>query len=433
MNSSAPPAEAAVINQTAVRRRILLSAYACSPLWGSEPGVGWQWLMQMARVHEVVLVTHAYFRAHLEPALARAAISVEVQYLQPPTFGLHPHAQLNSRLYYIWWQLHARAFVKRLLAQRRFNLIHHLTWGTLRFPCWLGGMGVPLVMGPLGGGEVAPLRLFKGLPLKVQAFDYLRTFTLSWIKLDPLAGWGPRRSALVLCKSQESLRALPKSVQPRAVVVPEIGSPQVDLTLRQSARANARGRAPTRFRLLFAGRLLGWKGVALALGATARLAQAGVDVSLHVAGAGPLASYLEQQVSSQGLQKRVHLLGAIPREELLALYAQADLFVFPSLHDSSGNVVLEALSRGLPVVCLDLGGPQLYVDASCGFVVPTVGLSRAQVEEALARVIGEVLADPARLASLSQHAAAFAQRQTWEATVRGAYGVIHSRLLWGKL
>jgi glycosyltransferase involved in cell wall biosynthesis len=413
-----------------MRRRILLSAYACSPLWGSEPGVGWQWLVQLAREHDVVLVTHAYFREHLEPALAAAGVVAEAQYLQPPTFGLHPHKQLNSRLYYIWWQLHARAFVKGLLAKRRFDLIHHLTWGTLRFPCWLGGLGTPLVMGPLGGGESAPLRLFKGLPLKVQAFDYVRSFTLLWVKLDPFARWGPLRSAVVLCKSQESLLALPKSVQPRAEVVPEIGSPAVDLSLRQATLNNAPHAGAKRFRLLFAGRLLGWKGVALALGATARLVEAGVDVSLHVAGAGPLANYLAQQVASQGLQDRVHLLGAIPREELLALYAQADLFVFPSLHDSSGNVVLEALSRGLPVVCLDLGGPRLYVDASCGVVVPTGGLSRAQVEGALAQVIGQVLADPTRLANLSRHAAAHAQRQTWEATVRGAYSVIQNRLQW---
>jgi glycosyltransferase involved in cell wall biosynthesis len=414
-----------------VRRRILLSSMACSPLWGSEPGVGWQWLLQLVQLHEVVLITHAYFRSHLEPALAQAGLQdLEVHYFQAPAFGLHPHKQLNSRVYYIWWQWRVRGLVRKLLSQRRFDLVHHLTWGTLRFPCFLGGLGAPLVMGPLGGGESAPLRLYQGLPLKVRAFDYLRSLSLMWVRVDPLATWGPKRSALVLCKSEESLQCLPAAVRSRAVVVPEIGSPPVDLSLRSGASAPAPGTGAKRMRLLFAGRLLGWKGAALALGATSRLVQAGVDVSLHLAGAGPLAAYLAHQVSLLGLQERVHLLGAIPREELLALYAQADLFVFPSLHDSSGNVVLEALSRGLPVVCLDLGGPQLYVDASCGVVVSTRGLSRVQVEDALARAIGLLLADPTRLASLSQHAGAHAQRQSWEATVRGAYSVIQQRLQW---
>lgn len=282
-------------------------------------------------------------------------------------------------------------------------------------------------MGPLGGGEAAPLRFFEGLPFKLRAFDALRSLTLLWVRVDPLATWGPRRSALVLCRSADSLRKLPAAVQARAAVVPEIGSPEVDLAHRRALPAPEERR---RFRLLFAGRLLGWKGVALTVGAVARLVQAGVDVELQIAGRGPLQAHLQQQIEALGLTGRVRLLGAIPRDELLRLYGQADLFVFPTLHDSSGTVVLESLSRGLPVVCLDLGGPQNYVDASCGIVVGTSGRSRAQLEQALADAVARVLADPARLASLSARAAEHAGRQTWAATVDRAYRLIHSRLGW---
>ncbi len=416
----------------APRRRILLSAFACSPQWGSEPGVGWQWLLELARQHDVVLLTHAYFAEHIQPVLqaeqrTRPELKqIQVHYLQAPAFGLHPHRQLNSRAYYLWWQLKARAQARRLLAEQRFDLIHHLTWGTLRFPCWLGGLGVPLVMGPLGGGEAAPLRLFAGLPWKVRAFDVLRSITLLWVKLDPLATSGPKRAALVLCKSLQSLQALPLSVQRRAVVVPEIGSPPVDVSARQAPQP-----WPRRFKLLFAGRLLGWKGVALAVQAVAQLVRAGVDVELCVAGDGPLREHLAHQATQQGLSERVLLLGAIPRTELLNLFAQADLFVFPSLHDSSGNVVLEALSRGLPVVCLDLGGPQNYINEQCGIVVSTQGRSRVQVEQGLAEAIAGLLADPARLARMQRHAAEHAARQTWAATVQRSYELIQHRLHWG--
>ena len=50
-------------------RRILVSSFACSPLWGSEPGVGWHWLIELAKRHHVVLITHSHFREHLEPLL----------------------------------------------------------------------------------------------------------------------------------------------------------------------------------------------------------------------------------------------------------------------------------------------------------------------------------------------------------------------------
>ena len=427
--SAVPAADATP--EVPARRRILMSSFACSPLWGSEPGVGWQWLLQLARQHEVVLVTHAYFRQHLEPALRKAGIDVEVHYVQAPAFGLHPHRQLNSRLFYTWWQWRVRAVARQLVARRRFDLIHHLTWGTLRFPCFLGGLGVPLVMGPLGGGETAPLRLFSGLPWRVFAFDLLRTLSLSLVRIDPLATWGPRRSALVLCKSGDSLRALPRSVQSRAVVVPEIGSPEVDLGHRSAEQAaDAGSGAPRRFRLLFAGRLLGWKGVAIAVGSVDLLVRRGLDVSLDIAGDGPLRPHLEEEVRRRGLGERVRLLGMVPRTDLFALYGRADLFVFPSLHDSSGNVVLEALSRGLPVVCLDLGGPRLYVDEDCGVVVSTAGRSREQVEAALADAIAGVLAEPGRLQAMSRSAVVHAARQSWDAVVARAYRVISQHLGW---
>ena len=422
MQTEAPPAG------WQPRRRILLSSFACSPLWGSEPGVGWQWLLQLTRQHDVELLTHAYFRTHLEPALAEAGLQdLRVHYFEAPAFGMHPHRQLNSRAYYTWWQWRVRGLVRQLLGKRHYDLVHHLTWGTLRFPCMLGGLGVPLVMGPLGGGEAAPLRLFKGLPLKVRAFDVLRSLTLTWVRIDPLATWGPRRAALVLCKSADSLRALPLSVQARALVMPEIGSPPVGFRQRDDPQlVTGTGSA----RLLFAGRLLGWKGVDLVVGAMAQLRQQGADVVLDIAGDGPLRAHLERRIAALGLQDCVRLLGAIPREQLMVLYSQAEVFVFPSLHDSSGNVVLESMSRGLPVVCLDLGGPQHYINSSCGRVVSTQGRSRRQVETALADTVATLLADRTQLGEMSRQAMAHAQRQSWEAVVQHAYEKIAQRLHW---
>jgi len=431
--SDMAPSVAVAGGPSVQRRRVLLSAFACSPQWGSEPGVGWQWLMQLVRLHDVVLVTHSYFRAHLEPALQAAAIErLQVVYVEAPHFGLHPHRQLNSRLFYIWWQVWVRREVARMVRQAHFDVIHHLTWGTLRFPCFLGGLGVPLVMGPLGGGEVAPLRLYDGLPFKARAFDYMRSLTLLWVRLDPLATLGPRRSALVLCKSKESLQALPASVRQRAVVVPEIGSPPIEARTRDATVAGGADAPQRRFKLLFAGRLLGWKGVALALGAVSKLVQAGRNVEFDIAGDGPLRPFLFRRLQELQLQDRVKLRGAIPREELLALYGCADLFVFPSLHDSSGNVVLESLSRGLPVVCLDLGGPHTYIDSHCGVVVSTCDRSVPAVEQALADAIGGVLDDPERLARMQAAAIVHAGCQTWASVVNRAYAAIGGRLGWGQ-
>ena len=132
----------------------------------------------------------------------------QVHYIAPTAFGAHPHKQLNSRLYYIWWQWHVGVYVKKLLRTHSFDLFHHLTWCTFRFPTFLGRKGVPLVMGPLGGGEVAPLRFYEDLPLLAQAKELLRYFSLHFAKYDPLAMWGPKASVLVFCVTEDTLNAV---------------------------------------------------------------------------------------------------------------------------------------------------------------------------------------------------------------------------------
>jgi glycosyltransferase involved in cell wall biosynthesis len=181
---------------------------------------------------------------------------------------------------------------------------------------------------------------------------------------------------------------------------------------------------------LFAGRLLGWKGVALAVAAVARLVAAGHNVELDIAGDGPLDGFLKKKIQQLGLSHRVRLLGSIPREQLLRLYGHADLFVFPSMHDAGGTVVLEALSRGLPVICLDLGGPPNFIDGSCGAVVATHERTRHQIEIALADTIAQILAEPGALARLSTGAVQRARERSWENLVQGAYEVVHRRLGW---
>ena len=83
-----------------VRKKILLSCYACSPVWGSEPGVGWRWLLELTKMHDVTLVTHSFFRDQIEPVLRSESIKgLEINYFNAPTFGIHPHKQLNSRIF----------------------------------------------------------------------------------------------------------------------------------------------------------------------------------------------------------------------------------------------------------------------------------------------------------------------------------------------
>ena len=122
---------------------------------------------------------------------------------------------------------------------------------------------------------------------------------------------------------------------------------------------------------MYAGRLLAWKGLRLALAVLRR-----PEVSewrLEVYGEGPERRRLELLAARWRLSDRVRFYGSRPREDVLDAFGSADVFMFPSLHDSAGWSVAEAMGVGCPVLCLDTGGPPTLVGVEDGVVVPLGG------------------------------------------------------------
>jgi glycosyltransferase involved in cell wall biosynthesis len=131
------------------------------------------------------------------------------------------------------------------------------------------------------------------------------------------------------------------------------------------------------FRLISIGRLLHWKGFHLGLEAFARFHRTCPDSEYWVVGVGPEAGALKQLAADLGIAHCVTFWGRLP--ELADVYgklAQADVLVHPALHEAFGNVCLEALAAGRPVICLDAGGPSLQVTDQCGFKAPVASLEQ---------------------------------------------------------
>jgi len=107
-------------------------------------------------------------------------------------------------------------------------------------------------------------------------------------------------------------------------------------------------------RLLFSGSLIQRKGVDLLLRAFLQLADVFPDITLSLAGSGPMEAHLRQEASPLG--GRVLFTGFVPWDQLPALYAEHDLLAVPSRYDGWGMVVPEGLASGMPVICSDQVG-----------------------------------------------------------------------------
>ncbi len=408
---------------------MLLSAFACAPDWGSEPGVGWHWAIELAQRYDVTVLTHERFRHRIEAELERRPRhGLRFVYVGRRDNEAALQRRVDSRLHYWRWQFGLRRVVRRLIAQDPPDLIHHLTWGSLRWPSRLAALGPPFVIGPLGGGERAPACLWRSWPWRERAFYRLREMSLAAIGIDPLVATMFRHASAILVRNRPTLAALPAGAQQRAVLATEIG---VDAAHIAAPRLGQRDR-PGPLRLLYAGRLLGGKGVSYAVDATLLACAKGSAPQLEVAGAGRIEPWLRRRAAASVHAGAIRFLGWQPRTAMLALYDASDLLLFPSWHDSSGWVVVEALARGLPVLCLDLGGPPQLIDAGCGIVVPPAGRDEAGIVDAIADELVALGNDRPRLAALSAGATRRARDLAWPRVVGRAYDAIAARLGWAE-
>jgi glycosyltransferase involved in cell wall biosynthesis len=385
--------------------RILLSAYACLPHHGSEPGIGWDWATRLARAgHDVWVLTLEFNRAGIEAALgAHPPQNLHFIYYELPlrgrASGTVPARWM--RLHYALWQFGVYRRARALCREVRFDVIHHLTYGVFRHPSFLAFLGVPFVFGPVGGGESAPRALRRTFPLRGYVLDLLREAANRLAGVDPLMRAVYRRSAILLCKTGETLRRVPGRFRAKCMVRTELGTEEAPVALR-----GTRGGG---LRVLYVGRLVYWKGLHLGLAAFATFRKTHPDATLTVIGSGADEAWLRERASELRIEPAVQWHARMPQEKLMQAYLRHDAFLFPSLHDSSGNVVLEALARGLPVLCVDAGGPAVLVDDSCGFrVAPN---SPAEVVAGLADGLSMLADDQALAAAMGDAAVRRAQQQ----------------------
>lgn len=383
--------------------KLLISAYACAPNRGSEHGIGWNWTTEAQRLgHEVWALVSPAHRDAIEDACRNDAVCRGIRWFFPKLsyWPLKPATEPKwERTYNLIWQRAALRVARDLQRKVGFDAIHHLTWGGVRAPTFLGSLGPPLIVGPIGGGETSPSSLRDGFPLRGRILETLRDLSNSTISINPVVHRGLADAAVIFAKTADTRNLLSAQLRAKTIIFNELGIHQVQIS-------SPRMRRETPPRLLYAGRLLYWKGVHIALQAFGELLTKIPSARLTIVGSGPEEERLKADALARKIRDNVEFISWLPQNKLFELYNSHDLFVFPSLHDSSGGVVLESLCHGLPVVCLDVGGPKDIVTPKSGVIIDTAAVNTGQVASRIADEVYRVLSSPIELARLSHGAIA---------------------------
>jgi len=382
--------------------RILASAFACHPgagkdptLGGGEGTLGWNLVGQLSRFHEVWVLSAAQNRAGIEAALARESVPhLHFHYLDlPRVFWPLRRYQGGIQLYAYLWQVMACFAARRLHRRLRFDAFHHITYANDWMASFIGAfLPVPYIRGPGGGAHRTPAGFLREYSLGSRIWEYTRALGQWLFRHDPFFVLGQRRARALLVCGHEALEAIPRKWRTKAHLFPVNGISRSDLALSASAGAPNRS-----FRVLTAGKLLNIKGFALAIRAFKAFLERcanlpGIsEARFTVIGDGPERANLKALVRRLGLERHVEFAAWMQREQLLATMASYDVFLFLSLRDGGGAVVVEAMAAGLPVVCLDHAGPGLHVTEDCGIKIAPHSPEQTvlDVAEALTRLYSD--------------------------------------------
>jgi glycosyltransferase involved in cell wall biosynthesis len=341
--------------------RILAFAYACEPGRGSEPGAGWAWSRMLARLGETWVITRREYQVAIEHALQSVAERDNLTFVYvdlPERFRSWQRGLRGLRVYYLLWQIAALREARRLQRSMRFDIVWHLTWAN----AWLGSLaalaGRPFIYGPVGGCVDPPWRLLPQLGLSGAAYEIARATARGTARyLNPVARLAWNQADLILVQNVETRDWFPRAHRGKARLFPN------SVFSEEFIEADAPPVPTGSPSAVYAGRLLPWKGVFLALN-TLRLLP---DWRLIVCGTGPDEPRLRRLAKRLGLLDRTEFRGWVRRSELARVMREADVFLFPSLHDDSPLAIAEARAVGLPVVCLARGGPRVLAgpDGTC--------------------------------------------------------------------
>lgn len=354
--------------------RVLISAYACEPGAGSEGGYGWNYPSELAkRGHEVHTIVPARWREGVIRELAGTPNgNLTFHFVGERAWPLRLGWTAGSALRYFVWQWDASRKGLTLDAAHDFDVVHHVSYGTLLGGSFLWRLGKPFVFGPTGGGQTAPsafLRYFGHF----RRSEILRTVTIRHLwRLDWPAIKAARSARLVLASNRETAVLARRMGASRVEPMLDVYLPDAVVPSTPTARAP---REPVR--LLWVGRLLARKGQQLTVEAL-DLVPASIPVELEIVGDGPVEADFRVWLVDSDHVHPVKMRGRIPLSEVHRAYESADIFVFTSLRDSVGIQLLEAMAHALPVITLDHQGAAELVPDEAGIKVPVSSPSQTR-------------------------------------------------------
>jgi len=372
--------------------------------------VGWGWVEAISRHHDLWVITRQRFQGEIEEELeTHSDLSERAMFYYIPWRRCQSLERVWPPLRfwsYKQWQKSAHRLGARLHTDVGFDVVHQLTWVCFRQPGYLWKLNIPFVWGPIGGLENTPWRILRLPGLRGAAY-YASRNIVNWLHKRFLPG--PRRafrkaSGGIIAATEGIRREIKRFYAQDSEVICEVGPPR-RIAATHSVRQNGEP-----LRIAWSGLHVPGKALPLLLCAVASLAE-GVNWQLDIFGEGPCSAKWQRLARKLEVGERCTWHGWLPRDKAVSLIHHAHVFVLTSIKELSSTVLVEALSQGVPVVCLSHCGFPDLIMRQCGIKIPLESASK--IVRQLAAAIRTLWEDERYRQELAAGAIALARELTF--------------------
>lgn len=395
--------------------KILINAYACSPGMGSEPGMAWNWVSNLAKFCELYIITEGEFREKIEEVVPTLEQGKNMHfYYNPVTDEIRKmcwnQGDWRFYKYYREWQWKTYLMAKEICSSEHIDVLHQLNMIGFREPGYLWKLSkesdVPFVWGPIGGLKQFPLAYLQGAGLKMKLFNRLKNILNVWqLKHEKRVDEALKTARLLVSSIPDSYRAIKKCKGLESVVIPETGcflSEDIPTDRFDEKELH----------VMWVGKFDFRKQLPLAQRAIAIANNPNIVLDIYGGGSDEQIASAKRVADLLGITEKVVWHGNQPNDVVMNAMRKAQVFFFTSVSEDTSTVVLEAVSNRLPVLCFDACGMAAVIDDKVG---RKVALSNpAQSATDFAKLLNNLEHDRNLLKQLSENCKQRQNELSWE-------------------
>ena len=341
---------------------ILYIAYSCNPFAGSEDKIGWCVPYESSKTNKVYVITKEEQREPVERYLQSHPLeNIKFYYVDIPGFykkifkGFMYSGRLNI------WNKRVFPLAKKICADQKIDVIHQIT--PIEFRA-IGDYGkianIKFVCGPIGGGESLPNGL-KNYAKGHEIIEVVRSGINRWYRFKLRITGKLNRCDYIMFANRETRDFL--GLDGTVPLVTEIAADEISIEERTVPKDINKELV-----FLFAGRMVYRKGLELLFDAIMEIPDEWKYI-VKIVGTGPELSHLKHRCESNSLlSAHVQFMGAVEYSEMQREYEMSDVLIMPSIRETTGTVLIEAMSQGMPIITINKFGGAILVDENTGWL-----------------------------------------------------------------